>query len=267
MNRIYKIISEIRKRKPLVHAITNSVTIADAAQILKNIGALPVMAYSPAESREITEKSDALLVNTGTLTKDRMRAIIRSVTSANKHKVPVTLDIVGYSSSRMRTEFIDRLLKKKKISVLKGNMGELSMLLLKRGGVRGVESSAFDKNIFPAAKGFAKRTNIVVVITGETDFVTDGDKSVEINGSPSIMKDIVGTGCMLGALISAASSVEKDIFQAALSAVVFYKNAASEVFKKNKKNTPSLFKINFIDAFYNTAKIEKGIKNIKIKYL
>ena len=61
---------KVRREKPLVHHITNFVTIYDCASIVKAFGASPVMAHAREEVADMAAASSALVLNIGTLTSE-----------------------------------------------------------------------------------------------------------------------------------------------------------------------------------------------------
>lgn len=260
-------LKKIKIKKPLIHCITNNVTIGDISQIIKNIGAYPVMAFSSKESKEITEKADALLINAGTLTLDRVKAMLSSIKAANKKNIPVVLDIVGFGISGFRKNSIKKIIEANKITLIKGNKAEISQMLGKHGILKGAESISFEKDIISAAKDFATKNNLIIAITGEDDVITDGNKISIIKNGVSLMSLVIGTGCMLGAVISSFCAIDKDYFNAALYALSFYGIIGEITSKQLKNNSPLNFKIKFIDNFFNADQIKKISKMTKINFI
>src|SRR5690606_17813515 len=86
---------KIQETKPLVHQITNYVTVRDCANLTLAVGASPVMAHAVEEVAEMAMKSQALVLNIGTLDADTIAAMIKAGQAANQHHVPVVLDPVG----------------------------------------------------------------------------------------------------------------------------------------------------------------------------
>ena len=62
-----KAADKVRDICPLVHCITNYVTVNDVANCILAIGASPIMADDIAEAADITSISKALVINMGTL--------------------------------------------------------------------------------------------------------------------------------------------------------------------------------------------------------
>ena len=57
----------VRDKKPLVHNITNYVTVNDVANILLTCGGSPIMADDSGEVEDITSICQGLNINIGTL--------------------------------------------------------------------------------------------------------------------------------------------------------------------------------------------------------
>lgn len=65
--KIVELHHEIKKKRPVIHCITNAVTVNDCANILLAAGASPTMAHHPLEVEEITEGAAALVCNLGAI--------------------------------------------------------------------------------------------------------------------------------------------------------------------------------------------------------
>jgi len=244
-DKICKILDNIRNRKPLVHAITNPISINQCANTILAVGAKPIMAEHPKEVYEITASSDALMLNLGNITDARMESMIISLNIANKREIPVLLDAVGVACSELRREYTHRLLKESSLSVIKGNYSEIASLYDREYYSPGVDAdSSLDvRYITNLAKELSQKYKTVIIATGKTDVVTDGKRVVYIkNGSPSL-SSVTGTGCMLGSLcatfMTSASSID-----AAISACCYF-GICGELAKSDKGI--GSFMINLID--------------------
>ncbi|MFQ5406038.1 MAG: hydroxyethylthiazole kinase, partial [Candidatus Micrarchaeia archaeon] len=211
---------KINQQKPLVHHLTNWVTIYDCAQITRLFGALPVMAHAKEEVEQMTRISSALVLNIGTLTKDFVDAMILAGKAANEKNTPVILDCVGVGATTLRTNEAKRLLKEVKFSVIKGNAGEIGTLSGAEAEVKGVESINVKGDKKELAKALAKAENSAVAITGEQDVVASHEGLVYLvdNGSKWMGK-VVGTGCMAASVIGCFTAVEKNSAKAAAAAL------------------------------------------------
>ena len=145
--KIGNLLNEVRNKKPLVHNITNYVTVNDCANILLAIGASPIMADDIKEAADITKISSALVINIGTLNERTIESMIASGKKANELNIPVIFDPVGAGASEFRNETTKKILEEVKISVLRGNMSEIKFISGLESSTKGVDASESDINI------------------------------------------------------------------------------------------------------------------------
>jgi hydroxyethylthiazole kinase len=260
--KIYEIFERVRKEKPLVHHLTNWVTIYDCANMTRAFGALPVMAHAKEESADMASVASALVLNIGTLTPELIESMIVAAKSANRKGIPVVLDAVGVGATRLRDESAAKLLEAVRIDIIKGNSSEIAKLSGMNVTTRGVEATKVDSDLAVVAKKFAKERNAVVVITGKEDIVSDGKKTYLIRNGHELMGKVVGTGCMAASIIGAFAAVEADYAKASAAALSIY-GIAGELAAKGARG-PGSFKENLYDEVYNLdkAKIE-GLSKIE----
>lgn len=215
-----RILNEIRKTKPLIHCITNYVTANDCANMLLASGAKPIMADAPQESAEITASAAALYLNLGTLSAERLTAMLASGKAANAAGIPVVLDPVGAGASAFRREAVQRIMHEIRLTVIRGNRSEIAFLTDHHAHNTGVDASEEDTqtDMVKQAKKLAQTTGAVIAVSGETDLVTDGCRTAYIRSGAPIMKQITGAGCMLSALTAAYCTAD-DAWEAASAAV------------------------------------------------
>ncbi|MBN2067771.1 MAG: hydroxyethylthiazole kinase, partial [Candidatus Diapherotrites archaeon] len=120
-----KILEKVRSKKPLVHHITNWVTIYDCANIVRAVGALPVMAHAIEEVEEMQAIASALVLNIGTLTPELVESMIAAAKKANSEQHPVVLDAVGVGATKLRNEKALEILDFARIDIVKGNASEI----------------------------------------------------------------------------------------------------------------------------------------------
>ena len=142
---------KVRNTKPLVHHITNWVTIYDCANMTRAFGALPVMAHAKEESGDMAAIASSLVLNIGTLTPELIDSMIIAGKSANKKGIPVVLDAVGVGATKLRDNEALRLLKEIRIDIIKGNSSEIAKLAGMNVTTRGVESTKVDANLVDVA--------------------------------------------------------------------------------------------------------------------
>ncbi|MBT4482239.1 MAG: hydroxyethylthiazole kinase, partial [Candidatus Latescibacteria bacterium] len=137
---VYEVFERVKKEKPLIHHITNWVSIYDCANITRAFGALPVMAHAREESRDMARIASALVLNIGTLTPVIIESMIVAGVSANEKKIPVILDAVGVGATILRDEKASELLDRIRINIIKGNASEIARLAGENVITKGVES-------------------------------------------------------------------------------------------------------------------------------
>jgi hydroxyethylthiazole kinase len=249
MIRASELFERVRAEKPLVHHLTNWVTIYDCANIVKVFGASPVMAHAKEEVADMAGIAAAVVLNIGTLTTDFVDAMLLAARSANKKGIPVVLDVCGAGATKMRDDACLRILQEAKIDVIKGNASEIARIAGEDVQSKGVDATEVEKNLKELAKELAKRRNCVVVITGIEDIVADKDRIVAVLNGHSMMANIVGTGCMAASVIGTFAAVEKDLVEASAAALVCYEIAAE--LAASAARGPGTFKEEMFDAVFN----------------
>ena len=216
------IFADVRRKHPLVHHITNYVTVNDCANITISAGASPVMADAPEEVCEMAGVAGALVLNIGTLNKEQVESMILAGGMANDRQIPVVLDPVGAGATRFRTRTALRLMDELKISIIKGNAGEIGVLAGEEASVRGVESCGMIGNPVTIARKFARTSAITVVVSGVTDIVTDGKRVLLVGNGHPLMGRISGTGCMAASIIASFAAVSDDGVVASAAALAAF---------------------------------------------
>lgn len=243
------ILTKVRSGKPLVHHITNWVTIYDCANILKVFGASPVMAHAREEAEEMTSIAGALVLNIGTLTPELIRSMKISVAAARKKGIPVVLDVCGAGATTLRDEKAKELIRTGYISVIKGNTSEIARVAGENVITKGVDASSVDQDMVLLARRLAKNNKATVVVTGQTDIVTNESRVLLVKNGTSLMSHIVGTGCMATSMLGAFCAVESDLVLACASALVCFELAAECAAKKS--SGPGTFKEQLFDCAFN----------------
>lgn len=211
-----------KSNPPLIHCITNPISINQCANAILAVGARPMMAEHPDEVFEITETANALLLNLGNITDARMQSIRIASEAARKHGVPSVLDLVGIACSSLRRNFAHTLLKQYTPQMIKGNASEIHALYDPNYKSAGVDAdTALElSHTTRIAATLAQKYSTVILVSGETDIVTDGKTIVHLqNGTPQLAT-VTGTGCILGALCAAYLSVADGLFAAKTACAV-----------------------------------------------
>jgi hydroxyethylthiazole kinase len=251
---------KVRQQKPVVHAITNSITANEVATALHAIGARPIMAFAPEEVKEITSKADALVLNLGTPTPDRIEAMILAGRQANAQNHPVIFDPVGAGASRFRIDSSTRILSEVRVTIIRGNQAEIGFLAGTGGHLAGIDAVRGPEDLYRAGDLLSRKTGAVVVASGPQDWVVAaGRKAIVENGHP-MMGQVTGMGCMLTAVMGAFAAVEKDPIVAAVSALTFFGLAGEQTALRT--DGPGTFKSVFLDTLFSLTpdQMRKGIR-------
>jgi hydroxyethylthiazole kinase len=199
------LVEQVRRKKPLVHHITNYVTVNDCANITLGIGASPIMADALEEAADIARIASAVVLNMGTLNERTVPAMIAAGRAANEVGVPVVFDPVGAGASKLRNETAARILQEVKISVLRGNISEIRFLTGLHAETKGVDAAENDmkdtEDSKCVARTLAVRSSCVVAITGAVDVISDGRRNICVENGHPMLSNITGTGCMCSSLI------------------------------------------------------------------
>ncbi len=266
----FKLMDKLRADCPLVHNMTNYVTVNDCANALLAIGGSPIMADDEDECAEITAISKALVINIGTLNKRTIASMIKSGKRANELGIPVVFDPVGAGASALRNQTTKDILEQVQIAVLRGNLSELSYIAGLSASTKGVDVSEEDKNrdAVTIGKKVAKQYHTVVAITGKEDVVTDGEDAFLLSNGVSELSKVTGTGCMtsamLGAFVASASADDAyDSIDAAALAISAMSIAGEISFEKYAQMGTGSFHIGIIDAL---SKMTAEILEDRIHY-
>ncbi len=250
----------IREKSPLVHNISNYVAMNIAANGLLAIGASPLMSFCEQEMEEIVGISSALVINIGCLNLNEIAGMRVAASTAHKLGKPWVLDPVGVGASKIRTETAMELIRDYHPSIIRGNASEIMCLAGESIASRGVDSANSSSDAISAAKALALSSGAVVSVSGETDYITDGQRVGSIsNGSPMMAK-VTAMGCTASAITGAFAAVDNDPFHAALNAMALM-GVAGELALKQSHGTGSLA-MNFIDEL-SLFDAEAGAKLIK----
>ncbi len=199
----------IKKERPLVHHITNYVTVNDCANIVLALGGSPVMADDPKEVEEMVSQASSLVLNVGTLNQRTIESFILAGKKANSLGVPVVLDPVGVGATNLRRKTVEAILREVKLSVLRGNMSEIISIYGSGGTTRGVDSMDDSmKGGKEIGLELARRLKCIVAITGKTDIVSDGERIFLLENGHEILSKVTGTGCMTTSLIALCSGTK-----------------------------------------------------------
>ena len=242
-------IAAVRTKSPLVHSITNYVVMNNSANALLSIGASPVMAHWKDEMEEMTAISGALVINIGTLDTEWIEGMKAAGLAASRRGTPIVLDPVGAGATSQRTNAAWEIINLCHPTIIRGNGSEIMALVDANVKSKGVDSSASSDDALSAAKKLAAETGAVVVISGETDYITNGVEVFTVEGGNPIMTSVTGMGCTATALVGAFAAVESDPMVAATAAMAVM-SLAGERAAVNARGNGSM-QMHFLDELYN----------------
>ena len=220
---------QLRERRPLVHQITNYVVMNETANATLALGALPVMAHAREEVEEMVALAGALVLNIGTLSPPWVEAMLLAGKAANAREVPVVLDPVGAGATQYRTDTARRILDEVKVTVLRGNQGEVATLVGVEAEVRGVESMSVDGEAADLARAAGRSLSLVASVTGPVDHVSNGDQVLAVANGHELLAAVTGTGCMSSAITGCFLAVKPDSpLEAAAEALAAFGVAAED---------------------------------------
>jgi hydroxyethylthiazole kinase len=238
----------LRQARPLVHHITNFVVMNDTANVTLHIGALPVMAHAREEVDEMVARAGALVLNLGTPTPERIESMLVAGRSASDLGVPIVLDPVGAGATALRTESALKLVEELAVTIVRGNLGEMSALVGAGGEVKGVESIRGGAPV-DVAQRMAHQWGVTAAITGARDIISDGQRTVGVDNGHEWLTTITGSGCMATTVVAAFAAVESDAFLAATAGLVCFGLAAEMA--AELAQGPASFKAALFDALYH----------------
>lgn len=249
-------IANVREKAPLVHNISNFVTVNDCANIILAAGGSPIMSGDLREVNEITSLCNSFVANMGAT--DKMEAILMAGKKCNELGHPAILDPVGAGASGLRNQMALQLTKEVCFSVVRGNISEIKTIYNGKGTTKGVDADAADaiseKTLNTAvsmAKALSLKTGSVIVISGVIDIVADSKTAYIIRNGHPMMAQITGSGCMSSALIGTYCGANPERILEATAAAVCVMGVCGELaFEKTERENAGIlsFRTYLIDA-------------------
>ena len=200
-------LKSIKDRSPLIHCITNPISINDCANAVLALGGRPIMAEHPMEVKKITEKASALCLNIANITDARMESIKISAAAAYNSHIPFILDAVGINCSELRYKYVNSLLEDITPTAIKGNLAEIKKLAHVKADYSGIDSTETIENendlqnAVDIIKRLAAKRNCIIAATGSHDIISDGFTTAVVENGSKLLTRITGTGCMLNVII------------------------------------------------------------------
>ncbi len=240
---------KLRVKRPLVHCITNYVSINEVANVLLAAGASPAMAEHEQDAGEFARLANAVYLNVGSLTQDQELAMAGAVSAARAEDIPLVLDPVACGVIMSYRRACRMIMESKALTILKGNQAEIKSLAGFDAKVCGVDSLDEGEGAEAACRSLYRNYRSVVVASGAQDLVV-GEKTARItNGSP-LFQAITGAGCMLGAVIAACLAASPDDpWMAGITGTLAFNIAGEKA--AGQSSGPGSFRINLMDRLYS----------------
>lgn len=263
-------VSQIREEKPLVHHITNNVTMNFLANGVLSAGGSPMMVHDACEVEEAVGVADALVLNIGTLDESSAKSMILALRRAMHREVPVVLDPVGVGLSSFRQELVRKLLfeyselkgvRPQTILTICGNAAEMQFLAEGAWEGRGVDGDLAnsDEELIKLAEAAAKQTGCLIAMTGTKDVISDGERATVLSHGDPMLSYLTGTGCFATSMVAlyqgnqkkevTGDKVDLPILERTALALLMLTKAAEEAVKTAKG--PGSFQQNLLDQLYN----------------
>lgn len=259
-NELATALENVRTSTPLVHCITNYVTVNDCANALLACGGSPIMSDEPEDVVDITTICGGLVLNIGTLNKQTIVGMHAAGKRASELGHPIVLDPVGAGASVLRTATASEILDTMDVAVVRGNMSEIKAVAGASAATRGVDVNpddvVTDENLAASAafaKELAKKTGAIIAITGAIDIVASDEHVFAIRNGNAIMGKITGAGCMLSCLVGAYSVANKENMLEGVVAAIAGEGLCGQIAaeRMTEADGNGSFRTYLLDAMYN----------------
>ncbi len=238
----------VRAKSPLIHNITNYVVMNNTANALLAVGASPVMAHAIDEVVEMAGIASAVVLNIGTLEPDWVKAMLQAGKTALGKGIPVVFDPVGAGATSYRTRVCKEIITTCKPTIIRGNASEIMALCNANVQTKGVDSTDSSDDALESAQRLATQTGAVVVISGQTDYITDGRRTETVQNGDPMMARVTGMGCTATAMVATFAAINANPLEAALHGMAIM-GIAGEIAVRRSPGTGSL-QLNFLDELY-----------------
>jgi hydroxyethylthiazole kinase len=262
-------LENVRATTPLVHSITNYVTVNDCANALLACGGSPIMSDEPKDVADIQAICGGLVLNIGTLNEQTIAGMYAAGARARELGHPIVLDPVGAGASQLRTATAEGLLRQLGAQVIRCNMSEMKALAGASAATRCVDVNPDDvvtPGNLEASAAFAcevaAKLGSIVAITGAIDLVADAERAFAIRNGSALMGKITGAGCMLSCVVAAYVVANPNAMLEAAVAAVAGHGLAGQIAEGRMQPADGndTFRTYLLDALYNmdAATLEVG---------
>lgn len=242
----------VRACKPIVHHITNYVSINDCANITLAIGASPIMANDPAEVAEVVSQSAALALSLELPNTRMLESMLVAGRQANAKGIPVVLDAGAVDLSKARIRAAEQLLLMVRLSAVRGSLAEIRRLAEIYASMQGLDLVATEEIGGELVRQAANHLGCLVAATGETDYISDGREICRIDSREALLSRIQGVGCMTTSLMAACCGALGSSLPAAASGVLYMGIAGAKArIAMREGDGLGIFRLRLIDAVGN----------------
>lgn len=247
------LLNDLRQQNPIVFNISNFVTVQDVANGINAIGASPIMSEEVAEADEMVQLAQAVCLNLGAFTEPQIKHIKVTGQLANKYHKPLVIDPVAVGAVAYRAKVAEDLLTAFQPDVIRGNAGEIAALAGVDWQAKGIDAGSGSGNLVSIAQACAIKRRCTVILSGPTDVITDGKRTVQVlNGTP-LFQTHVGSGDMLSSIVAAFCAVDPDYFEAAQTACLVFAGIGQRVAQSDPQMGSGTFIIKLMDALQQTT--------------
>ncbi|WP_283680211.1 hydroxyethylthiazole kinase [Lentilactobacillus sp. Marseille-Q4993] len=244
------LLNTLREKNPIAFNISNFVTVQDVANGVNAIGASPIMSEEKNEAEAMVKISNSVTVNLGAFTESQLDQIEAVTKFANLYNKPIVIDPVAVGAVQYRLDRCNQLLDKIDVAVIRGNAGEIAALADVEWNAKGIDAGEGNADLEAIAKKLAKKRDCVVVLSGKTDIITDGEASVRVYNNTDLFKLHVGSGDMLSSTIGTFVAIEDDYFEAAQVATTVFAVAGEVVANQMERPLAGSFGPQLIDELH-----------------
>jgi len=190
--------------RPLVQAITSHVSSNISANMTLAFSASPIMSHQATEAEALSNVIGALVLNIGTISPESRQGMAVAGPAANMQGKPVVLDPVGAGASTLRHRTVQTLLNETQVTLIKGNAAEIGLLAgSNEAHAQGVDSVGTLSSPAELVKRLARQEGALVLMTGETDYLSDGHVVIASRCGSALLGRVTATGCSLGCIVAA----------------------------------------------------------------
>ncbi|CAH1851309.1 hydroxyethylthiazole kinase [Convivina intestini] len=239
-------INTVRQQNPIVLNISNTVTQQRVADAISFFGGSPIMFTDIEETKDLLSIAQALVINLGSVNEHSLSQAIEAGQVANRLGIPVVVDPVAVAVTKVRRQAFQQLSAAVNFTAIRGNAGELAYLAEIDWHSQGIDAGQGDlSQLSLIAQKVAQRYHTFSVLTGPTDYISDGNIVQTVaNGHPYFQTN-VGSGDMLDGILGVALAIENSLNSLSWATGIF--GLAGELAGKETPSQPA----NFIPAVLN----------------